>query len=658
MYKNNFITLAISLMITSTFIQANTELDRLMAMSIEELLQVEVTGSTRTEENILTVPSSVTIFTHEEIKRFGATTVNELMNYVPGFQSRSSAESSALTKTTTTRGHTSGTASRDILVLMDGQRVNGDWNGGSGTMFTLIPLENVKKIEFIRGAGSSLYGSNAFSAVINITTLDDVNELNTRISSHSAQASALVSIKDEDIGFSGFIKGVNDTGKDYSNLKNNVLNSTQTSSKDPYDSIDLYLQAKYKDLSVYFSYNRRTSEDFYAFARLSDDHEREIEQTYIRVKYETQVSSKLSSQVAVSFSKQEDYLKGEIVHQGFLFPQDNLLSKGKIKEDTPSIELFNSYKINNNHSFQFGAEYRKPKIKKATVYLNYDLSNGFPFAYNPNYFSAPLGKTTSRDIYGIFTQYQGQILEDLDLTLGLRYDDYSDFGDSVNPRASLVYRAFEETSFKLLYSRAFRAPSRNELDLQNSGTVAGNPDLDPEIINSYEAIIVQQFQKHSISLSYYVNMIDDIIIDSNSGNQRENAGDGTFRGLELEYIGSFFENFQLRTSYSRILSKPDFAYRSSRDISSLILNYNIEKINFNFSGFYNSHVENFDKSKVPSYLVFNTKLTYKLDERASLFFQMENIFDKEYYSPSEGSQRIVNIPNRGRETFGGLEITF
>jgi len=653
------------LLIASLFtasLHADVELDKLFNMSIEELLQVEIEGSTRTHQSLLTVPSSVTVFTHEEITRMGATTLNELMNYAPGFQSRRSGESSVISASTT-RGHTSGTASRDILVLIDGQRINSDFNAGAGINLSLLPLENVKKVEFLRGAGSSLYGSNAFSAVINITTLNDVNELTAQFSSHSSKATALVSMKDEDTLFSGFIKGIHDNGEDY--YSDNTFGSGKISTEDPYDSVDLYLQAKYKDLSLYISYNRRSIEDFYIFKRPSHRNDNDTEFSSIRATYDMDFSENFHSQIALSYTYNSTEPFAKVSPQGPAFPNDALYGNGTIKEEAPSIEWFNSYTLNSEHSFQFGAEYRRPKITDATIEYNYDIiSSGFPFPYTPYYPSFPLSKEDERDIYGIYTQYQGSFLDNLHLTLGLRYDDYSDFGDSWNPRAALVYQAFEETSFKLLYSKAFRAPSRNELDLINNGALVGNKDLDAETIETYEAIIIQQFQEHSISLSYYINQIDDIIVDvtrANGSIVRENVEDGEYTGLEVEYIGSFMKDLQVRASYSHVFTKPDFAFRSSDNIFSAILNYNRDKYNINLSGFYHSSAENSYagiRRTIPSYSVYNTKLTYHVTKSASLFFQVKNIFDKYYYAPSEGDSLSFSVPNRGRENFGGFEFTF
>ncbi|MDF1880865.1 TonB-dependent receptor [Sulfurimonas sp. MAG313] len=665
MLKSSLNILFLSYLLCIPSLHADSELDNLLAMSIEELLQVEIQGSTRTQQSLLTVPSSVTVFTHEEINNLGATTLNQLMNYVAGFQSRRAGTSSNI-YASTTRGHKSGDPGRSILIILDGQRLDSDYNGGSGITYSLIPLENVKKIEFIRGAGSSLYGSGAFSAVINITSLKDVNSVSARFNADSYQASALVSIKEEDTLFSGFVKGVKDKGQEYTELKD-TLGNGQTTARDPYNSVDVYLQAKYKDLSLYFSYNERDMQGFYSLQRLSKDNYKKNKNTYLRANYELDISPEYISQVSLSYIHAQDEFLIELAPQGQTpFLNDALYGKAAIDEDIYSFEWFNSYTISTNQSLQFGAEYRYLNITKAQVQYNYDIINTPPQNpfYNPNYYDFDLSKKSSRNVYGLYAQYQASLIEDLHLTLGFRYDKYSDFGESYNPRAALVYQAFEETSFKLLYAKAFRAPAKNELDLQNNGVLVGNPNLKPAIINSYEAIFLQQYQGHSISLSYYLNKIDDIILavtQADGSLTRDNIGSGDFRGMEIEYIAEPMKNFQVRASYSHVFAKPDFVITSSNDIASTILNYNTKSYNLNLSAFYNSSSQNNDNGvlkTLPSYTLVNTKLSYMLTKDSKIFLQVNNLLHTEYFTPAEGSSFSIAIPNRGVEGFLGFNILF
>lgn len=141
----------------------------LFSVSLEELLQTKITSSTLTDESLQTVPSSMTVFTRADIRRLGLQHLSDLVNLVPGYQS-SRSDNFVLNQAASARGRRLGTAVSEILVLVDGQRLNNDWSGGSSQSDSFINLENVERVEFIRGPGSSIYGSNAVMGVINITT--------------------------------------------------------------------------------------------------------------------------------------------------------------------------------------------------------------------------------------------------------------------------------------------------------------------------------------------------------------------------------------------------------------------------------------------------------------------------------------------------------
>ena len=144
--------------------------DELFSMSLEELLQIKVTGSTLTQENLLSVPAAVTVFSYDEIKRMGLDYLDELANLVPGFQSYRSAQS-PLENPISSRGRLNSLEAPEILVMVDGQRVDGPRSNGTTVADPKYTLAYIERVEFIRGPGSAVYGSNAMMGVINIITL-------------------------------------------------------------------------------------------------------------------------------------------------------------------------------------------------------------------------------------------------------------------------------------------------------------------------------------------------------------------------------------------------------------------------------------------------------------------------------------------------------
>src|SRR5437764_12817373 len=133
----------------------------------EEQLKVE--AATKTEIPISKAPTSVTVVTAKQIRESGARTVPDLLRFVAGVNARWNP----MTQTIDIRGFGENPFSNRVLLLIDGQPYNSGDTGGFplSPAFDLFPVQNIKRIEVVRGPGSSLYGENAFWGVVNIVTL-------------------------------------------------------------------------------------------------------------------------------------------------------------------------------------------------------------------------------------------------------------------------------------------------------------------------------------------------------------------------------------------------------------------------------------------------------------------------------------------------------
>lgn len=133
----------------------------------EEQLKVE--AATKTEIPISKAPSAVTVVTAKQISESGARTVPDLLRLVAGVNVRWNP----MTQTIDMRGFGENPFANRVLMLIDGAPVNSGDTGGFplSPAFDLFPIENIKRVEVVRGPGSSLYGENAYWGVINIVTL-------------------------------------------------------------------------------------------------------------------------------------------------------------------------------------------------------------------------------------------------------------------------------------------------------------------------------------------------------------------------------------------------------------------------------------------------------------------------------------------------------
>ena len=160
----------------------------------------------------------------------------------------------------------------------------------------------------------------------------------------------------------------------------------------------------------------------------------------------------------------------------------------------------------------------------------------------------------TREVYYFSLQDEWKLADDWELTAGVRYDEYSDVGSTVNPRLALVWAAEYNLTAKFLYGRAFRAPSFTELYSQNNPAQLGNPDLEPETIDTYEAALDYQINRDMnllVNVFYYeINDLIDLVSDPAAGLRAQNAIDQKGQGLELSFTWQVSESVDFETNLS------------------------------------------------------------------------------------------------------------
>ncbi|MBK8187410.1 MAG: TonB-dependent receptor plug domain-containing protein [Cellvibrio sp.] len=139
------ISLFIVFVLSSVAVQAEDYLD----MDLESLMKVKITGSTLREESVETVPSSVTVFTRQQIHRLGVDYLHELVSLVPGFQTHRSTDN-GFNYSLSARGRRQTTESRELMLIVDGRVLASPISGGADTAVVLYSLANVERVEVIR----------------------------------------------------------------------------------------------------------------------------------------------------------------------------------------------------------------------------------------------------------------------------------------------------------------------------------------------------------------------------------------------------------------------------------------------------------------------------------------------------------------------------
>jgi iron complex outermembrane receptor protein len=647
----------------------------IFGLSLEELMQIKVTGSTLTEETLKKVPSSVTVFTRKEISRLGIDTLEELMNFVPGFQSYRQGEHPQH-RGFSSRGRKIGVTGREVLVLKDGERISNSLNTGMALTSPLIPLANIKQVEFIRGPGSAIYGSNAFLGVVNILTVRDVNEVSLSYGENNMRSGhVLASGNLSNFEFSSFARYFADDGEDY--RVQDTFSANRIITSDPQDGGDLQVWCRWHQTEIKFDHIKRSGEDFYIFDGISNGfNDSNIRNSNVSIEQHIEWNLDFESNILLSHRWYKWEENAQLTPAGLLEAisappsADPLFIKSVIEDKEIRFQMHNDWKIRPNVSFQFGLEYRRPEWEEVIAENNFDLgdfANGnFPVSYYGDFSHYTSGvEPGNRDILGIYSQYRMPILESTNLTLGLRYDHYDGIGSRVSPRVGLVHQLTDNHTVKLLYGEAFRVPSVNELETINNPILIGNPDLDPETVKTWELIWMSNWEKAMLAISLFDNTFEDSIIQDVVGGTRTfvNSRKEESRGIETELSTQIGERWYFRTTFTHIFDTPDSAFRESENLASFILNYHLDAWNFNLGATFQDEkkmaVGSTDNLvKLDSFWVTNAKIKYAFLNNWTAFLQAKNLFDEDYETPPQGTGLTEGVPNRGVEVSAGMTWEF
>jgi outer membrane cobalamin receptor len=612
--------------------------------SIEELAHIKITGATLTSKTIYNVPSSVSVFTQKDIKKLGIDHLEELMNYVPGFQSYRQGENSA-NISYSSRGRKVGSAGKEILILIDGLRIDNRITDGTAITNPLISLNNIKRVEFIRGTGSAIYGSNAFLGVINIITVKDQNELQLSGGENDhVQGHLMASKKWDDFEVSLFGQHFQDSGETY-NVQD-TFSAARINTQDPVKGSDVNLHARWKKSTLKFMYTDRLEEDFYLVGRFIDNAINQQRQEQINFALEQQLdwTQKFDSKIKLGY-RQLDF-------DSTLRVSTTQFATANIEINEYWLAIQNDWQKTDSTSYQFGFEYRRP-----------DHTRGDSFTNNSTT-STPSHKLRHQDIFGAYGQIQHKLFNNTDINLGLRFDHYSSTGSNISPRLALTHNINPDHTLKFIYGEAFRVPTFNELFSTNVVTIS-NPALQPETVKTWELIWLSQWGNNTLSLGFFDNTFEDSIDVQATGTTRTfmNATMDQFsQGIEAELIAPLNSEWSLRAGYTYLTDKPSTSFREADSMASLILNYQKAKWNFNISTYYHDEREFLQtgtNAHLPlnDYFVTNTKLKYQLNKEAGLFLQVKNLLDEDFATPSQAAL-TEGIPNRGRELSLGINWQF
>lgn len=632
----------------------------LSRLSLEELMNLKITTATKNEQIINDAPSSVTIFSRKELINMGVTSLEQVMNYVPGFQAtRESAIGDGYM--IAGRGQATPQSSYNILYLINGQRLNSELAGGALEFNRFIAVSNIKQVEIIRGTGSALYGSNAYVGVVNIITNTDINQVYVDAGSMAHKelninASTLI----ENLKLSVFAQHFSDSGQKYNAQYTYLVNPNRDHVEDPRGGNDLLLQLDWNNkLKVDLRHSKRTEESFFSIrgdAFPTDEFEQSQNNIFVNYHAIQQKNFKLNVNLGYSTGSHFQIIE-------LLDGEQSYLETHNPKEKSLSAEINIHYNPSLNHKLLFGVERRRSYGVKVQRFNNRADPTGplFPILY-----TIPVSDNNN---VGLYVQDQWQISPRLAITSGFRFDESSYFDSRISPRAALVFKPESDSTFKFIYGEAFRPPSIRQV---RSSTV-GNDALKPETVKTLELAWLKNFSNLYTSFTYFNSRYYDKIsttprstaaLPPAGPNIYSNLGDIGASGLEAELIAEI-GNLSLRSSFT-ILKSDEKPHYFAKKSFSFIANYFYEQWNFNINGIFHDEMQQsgivpeagIQTVTLDSYWVWNSTVRYEHKKGVTIVGRFANLFDNDYTSPTRIRDFYNGLPNRGFSSSIGLEIRF
>lgn len=522
--------------------------------------------ATKHSQTLQDAPAIASVITADEIRQMGARDLTDVLHRIPGM---GIAKDVYGMKEIEVRGIKTP-FSENVKLLIDGHSVNSNLNGTSGWTFNQVSVDSIKKIEIVRGPGSALYGSNAFSAVINIVTKDagdiDGVVISGGVGSYASRKFNLQAGKVMGDLQAAFTFDYFKTDGARLKVSRDVLgNSGKT--YDFEERISSGLKLAYKDWQFNSHYMSRQRGPYIGAAyALNDESKITVDQYFGDLSYRHAFTKDTNVLIKAYVDQFHGEMYWQLFPQGTTLPYYGTFAEGVFatprgRERILGTELQFDTRLTEYNTLTAGMlfENRKPFNTSQSTNFNPNpaVCTSLPpttFAYQDIGDRCNYIQNKTRDIWAAYVQDVWDINGALALTVGARHDHYSDFGDTTNPRAALVWKFLEKWDAKFLYGTAFRAPTTSELYFVNNPSMLGNSQLLPESVRTYEASVgYTDNPAYKARLSYFHNQFANKIqlVPQPSGVAiYQNTVGAEVQGLEAELRREFTRHSYLYANYT------------------------------------------------------------------------------------------------------------
>ena len=588
--------------IPKIFLSAVLSVSASLSAQAETQLHPIVTASRIAQSTDQTL-AAVTVITREDINHSQSQTVADLLrDRVPGMDFL----------TTGGTGHQTsaflrGTSSDQLLFIIDGNIMGSATTGAAA--INLIPLEQIERIEVIRGPRSALYGSEAIGGVIQVFTKSGGNKYNASVTAGSNNTHAVTvgsNISGESTqlnisashymtdGFDVTNDGEDDDDGHSNNAANINIKQKIGQSSNVHASV-LYAKAE-------------TEFDNKSFDNISDS----IQQSYT-LGFDTRLTDDWSTSLNAGQSKDrletlrysEDLDPITWMPLGTFSPDESLF---QTKRDQARWQ--NDLSLGETGQLSFGADYTNDKVESTTSFAETERDNKALYAL----------------IQDKFGKHQIQVSG--------RVDDNEAFGIHRTGNIAWSYAVSGEEQISLSHGTAFIAPSFNDL-YYTSFFFNGNPDLEPEISRSTELAFTGNHGWGQWEARAYHTLIKNLIVLDGTFSSVENADKAEIDGIEFEVSGKTADwDNQINMSFIDAKDKDTGNVLQGRAERTLKMNVAKSFDSYRLGAHLLAQSPRFANStntvELAGYAVVNLTVEKSLDKHWTLKTRLDNVLDKEY----------------------------
>ena len=570
-----------------------------------------IVTATRTAQTVDDTLSSVSVITRDDIERQQAKSVPDALRGLAGITITNNGGPGKATSI-----FLRGTESDHILVLIDGVKVGSATLGT--TAFEHIPIEQIERIEIVRGPRSSIYGSEAIGGVIQIFTREGGGMLKPFFSigggsDDTYSASAGVSGGGTHGWFNLSASGDRTNGFNACNGKPSPGGAgcfTTEPDNDGYRNLSGSLNAGYR-------FDNRLEVDAHA---LRVNAKTEFDGSFVNESESVQQVLGGKVRFWPSDSWQLTLAAGRSRYDSDNYKDSDFQSRFDTERDTVSLQ--NDLYFPDEQLLTFGVDYQDDRVGSTTDFA-----------------------VTSRNNTGLFTEYLGTFATH-ELNLSLRQDDNEQFGGQTTGAVAWGYTQANELRLTASYGTAFKAPTFNELYFPGFG----NPNLQPEESRSFEIGVSKQTNRGRWALNMYETRIDDLIAFDASTFAPANIDQARIRGLEAILVTQIKtwdlninltlldpENRSPGANNGNVLprrAKQSLRIDADRQFGKYLLGTTLLAVSSRYDDLANSR-------ELGGYTTVDLRTEYIFAGDFRLQARVENLFDKDYETAA-----LFNQPGR------------